>query len=151
MAITRIPAGRMLGDFRQGFGIEQLNDGGEEPFGLAQGQVVDRPQRQGRRDGEVRVGALPAGGRSGFRPPALNRFVTEPNRQAAPLAQGGVVRRPVAHPEALLGDMMAPRRVALKGIGQTKSHRMRGCLPYDTRRPPAIAASLQQRRHLQLF
>jgi hypothetical protein len=44
---------------------EQVEDGGDQPFGLAQGQAEHGAERQGRRDRQRRVARLsaPAGAR----------------------------------------------------------------------------------------
>ena len=57
---------------------------------------------------------LPAPGRTRLGPPALDSFVGEPDRQAATLAQAGVIRAPVDNLVLLLGDVAAAVLVQLE-------------------------------------
>jgi hypothetical protein len=93
---------------------EQLDDGGNQPFGLAQRQPEYSAQGQGRRNRQVRVEALAARRGPRLRPPALDRLRREPDRQAAARPEPRVVRRPVADPMPLLRDVMATRHVGFE-------------------------------------
>ena len=60
--------------------------------------------------------ARPGGAR--LRPPGRDRLLREPDRQAATLAQGGVVVRPVGDPVPLLGDVVTASSVGLERHGR---------------------------------
>src|SRR5438132_7952942 len=53
-----------------------------------------------------RIARLTAPCRAWLGPPRRDRFFAEPHRQAATLAQGSIIFRPVGHPILLLGDVM---------------------------------------------
>ena len=112
---------------------EQPEDGADQPFGLAQRQAEHGPQRQGRQDRQGRVVRLAARRGAGHRAPGRDRRLGEPDRQAATLAQGGVVLGPVGHPVPLLGDV-----VTASGIGLERHDKHPGImeganlLPYPT-------------------
>ena len=91
---------------------QELEDRADQAFGLSQRQPEHRPQRQGRPDRQGRIMGLTASCRAGLGPPGGNRLLREPDREASPLTQGGVVLRPIRHPVPLLGDV-----VTASGIG----------------------------------
>ena len=74
---------------------------------------------------------LPA--RSGVRlsAPSGDRRLADPNRQAAALAQGGVVLSPVGHLVAPLGDAVVARGVGLERHGRS-SRIVDAAAPYAT-------------------
>src|SRR6185312_5914882 len=78
----------------------------DQSFGLAQRQTEDRPQRQRRRDRQLRVARLAAARAAGLGLPPRNRRFREPHGQAAALAQGAVIGGPIRHSVALLRDVM---------------------------------------------
>ena len=88
---------------------EQLQDGADQPLGLAQRQAEHASQRQGRRDRQIGVAGLPAPGGARLSSPGLDGLWREPDRQATTGAQTGVVLGLVGHPMSLL------RNVAVTG------------------------------------
>ena len=91
--------------------------GADQPLGLAQGQAEHGPQGQRRQDRQRRVPGLPAAGGAWRSPPGRDRLVAEPHRQAAALAQAGVVLAPVRDLVLLLGDVVAAVLVQLERQG----------------------------------
>jgi hypothetical protein len=55
---------------------------------------------------------LTASCRAGFGPPGGNRILREPDGETAPLAQGGIVLRPVRYPVPLLGNAVTASGIA---------------------------------------
>ena len=66
--------------------VEQLQDGADQPLGLAQRQAEHSPQGQRRRDRQIGVGGLPTPGGARLSSPGLNCLRREPDRQAAACA-----------------------------------------------------------------
>ena len=60
---------------------------------------------------------LTAPGCAGLGPPGCDCFLREPYREATPLTQGRVVRRPIRHPVPLLGDVVTASGMSLEGHG----------------------------------
>jgi len=89
------------------FDLWQVQDGADQPFRLAQRGPEHRPKRQRRQDGQNQVGTLPARGCPEFGLPRRDRVASEPNRQAATLAQARVTLAPVRHLVLLLGSAPA--------------------------------------------
>jgi hypothetical protein len=83
---------------------QQLQNGADQPFGLAQGQAEHGTQRQGGCDRQVRVLRLAAPVSACLGALPLDRFGREPHREAAAGAQAGVILSPVGELLALLGD-----------------------------------------------
>ena len=54
-------------------------------------------------------------------PPGGNRFRSEPDGQASPLAQGGVILGPVRDPVPLLGDAVTASSVGLEWHGRIRN------------------------------
>jgi len=94
---------------------EQAYDGADQALCLAQSQPEHCPERQPCQDGQRRVVPLSTPGRPWFSRPRRDRLLGHPNRQAAALAQAGVIRRPVRDLERLLGDVVASVGVQLEG------------------------------------
>src|SRR4051812_36214872 len=94
---------------------KQAHEGADQPFGLPERQTEHGPERQGRKDGELRVPGLAASGGARLSPPGRDRFVSEPDRQAATLAQASVVGRPVRDLALLSWNMMTTVLVELEG------------------------------------
>jgi len=65
---------------------EQADDGADQALGLAQGQMEHGPERERRQDRQGRTPGLPALGCARLCPPALDRLVREPDREAPALA-----------------------------------------------------------------
>jgi len=86
---------------------KEADDGAEQALGLPVGQAEHRAQRERRQDGDRRIPRLPTAGRAWLSRPRRDRLVGEPHREAAALAQAGVVGGPVRHPAALLRDVVA--------------------------------------------
>ena len=82
--------------------VEQLHQRANQPFGLPEGQVEERPQRQRRLDRHGRVARLPAAGGAWGGAPSLDGVITEPDGQAAALPQAGFIGGPIRH--AILGS-----------------------------------------------
>ena len=66
---------------------------------------------------------------AGLGAPGGDRRVGEPDRQAAALPQGGVVRRPVRDPVPLLGDVVTTSGIGLERHGRDPGA-WKGPLPY---------------------
>ncbi len=73
---------------------EQVDDGTDQPLGLPQRQMEYGPERQRRQDRHGRIPALPALGCARLGRPGCDRLVRKPHRQAASLAQRGIIREP---------------------------------------------------------
>ena len=69
--------------------------GVQEPFGLAQREMVEESQGQGGLDGEIRVAPLPAPPATPTGRPGSDRFRAQPHRHIAASNEGLVVGRPV--------------------------------------------------------
>src|SRR3954452_5752445 len=73
-----------------------------------------------RRGSAVRIargayqGCPPRVVRGRLRPPGRDRLLREPDRQAPALTQAGVIRAPVRHPVALLGDVVTASCMGLE-------------------------------------
>src|SRR5712672_1004445 len=85
---------------------KQPKKGCDQPFGLAQRQAENRPQRQRRGDRQRRVARLTAARGAGLGLPRRNRRFREPHGQAPALAQGNVIGSPIRHSVPLLRDVM---------------------------------------------
>jgi hypothetical protein len=96
---------------------KQVDEGADQPFGLAQGQAEDGAQGQRRGDRQGRIGGLPPACGARLSPPGGDRFLAEPHGQAATLAQGGIVIAPVRHLVLLFGDVTATVLVQLERHG----------------------------------
>ena len=71
--------------------------GVQEPFGLAQREMVEEPQGHGGLDGEIRVAPLPAPPAAPAGCPGGDRLRGHPHRHIATSNEGPVVGRPVRH------------------------------------------------------
>ena len=69
--------------------------GVQEPFGLAQREMVEEPQGQGGLDGKIRVPPLPAPPAAPAGHPGSDRFRGQPHRHIAASNEGPVIGRPV--------------------------------------------------------
>ena len=69
--------------------------GVQEPFGLAQREMVEEPQGQGGLDGEIRVPPLPAPPAAPAGCPGRDRLRGHPHRHIAASNKGLIVGRPV--------------------------------------------------------
>ena len=69
----------------------------QEPFGLAQWEMVEEPQGQSGLDGEIRVPPLPTPPAASAGRPGSDRFRGHPHRHIAAANEGPVVDRPVCH------------------------------------------------------
>ena len=69
--------------------------GVQEPFGLAQREMVEEPQGQGGLDGEIRVAPLPAPLAAPAGRPGSDRLRGQPHRHIAASNEGLVIGRPV--------------------------------------------------------
>ena len=69
----------------------------QEPFGLAQREMVDKPQGQGGLDGEIGVPPLPTPPAAPAGRPGSDRFRGQPHRHIAAANEGLVLGRPVRH------------------------------------------------------
>jgi hypothetical protein len=92
--------------WRREIKTKQPKQGCDQPFGLAQRQAENRPQRQRRRDRQCRVARLAAARRAGLGLPRRNRGFREPHGQAPALAQGDKIGGPIRHSVPLLWDVM---------------------------------------------
>src|SRR6202049_3345828 len=85
---------------------KQPKKGGDQPFGLAQRQAENRPQRQRRGDRQRRVAWLTTTRAAWLGLPRRNRCFREPDGQAPALAQRDVIGSPIRHSVPLLRDVM---------------------------------------------
>src|SRR6267154_1404753 len=96
--------GRMV--WRREIKTEQPKKGCDQPFGLAERQAENRPQRQRRRDRQRRVARLVAARGAWLGLPRRYRGFGEPDGQAAALAQRDVIGGPIRHSVPLLRDVV---------------------------------------------
>src|SRR5216684_8070700 len=92
--------------WRREIKTKQPKKGCDQPFGLAERQAENRPQRQRRRDRQRRVARLAAARGAWLGPPRRNRCFREPDGQAPALPQGDVIGGPIRHSVPLLRDVM---------------------------------------------
>ena len=80
-----------------GFEVEAHHpeQGVQEPFGLAQREMVEQPQSQGGLDGEIRVAPLPTPPTAPAGRPGSDRLRGQPHRHIAASNEGLVIGRPV--------------------------------------------------------
>jgi hypothetical protein len=97
---------------------EQVQEGADHPFGLAQRQTEDSVQHEGRRDREVGVAGLPARRRPWRRLPLRDRLAADPERQAAVLAKRYIVLRPVENAPLRPQDVVTVSSIRLVGHGR---------------------------------
>ena len=71
--------------------------GVQEPFGLAQREMVEESQGQGGLDGEIRVAPLPASPAAPAGRPGSDHFRGQPHRHIAASNEGLIIGRPVRH------------------------------------------------------
>lgn len=90
---------------------EQLQNGADQAFGLAQSQAEHSPQGQGGGHRQRGVGGLPAPASAWFSLPGLDRLRCEPDREAAACAQARIVVGPIGDPVLLPGNVVAPSGV----------------------------------------
>src|SRR3984957_16976459 len=95
-------------------GAKQMDDGADQPLGLAQSQAEHCPQGQRGCDRYGRIERLTALCRPWLAPPGRDRLFAEPDRQAATLPQGSIIFRPVGYPILLLGDVMTAIGIGLE-------------------------------------
>ena len=69
----------------------------QEPFGLAQREMVEEPQGHGGLDGEIRVPPLPTPPAAPAGRPGSDRFRGQPHRHIAAANEGPIVGRPIRH------------------------------------------------------
>jgi hypothetical protein len=88
--------------------------------------------------------------RGWLRAPGRDRLLREPDRQAPALTQAGVLRAPVRHPVALLGDV-----VTASGMGLERHKEFPGIVggggslphpPCEAKRATAVACTIFHRR-----
>src|ERR1700730_14102881 len=96
---------------------KQPKKGCDQPFGLAQRQAENRPQRQRRGDRQRRVARLTTTRAAWLGLPRRNRCFREPDGQAPALAQGNVISSPIRHSVPLLRDMMTAVLVGFEWHG----------------------------------
>ena len=107
---------------------------------LFRSEAEDGPYRQRRQDCEGRIPGLPTAGRPWLGCPRRDRLLGKPHRQAAALAQAGVIGWPVRHPVLLPWDVMAAVLVQLEWQdGHPEFGRV---IPYVTRRLSTTAQSM---------
>src|SRR3954468_23373120 len=110
---------------------EQLQDGADQPLGLAQPQAENRTECQGSGNRQAGVAGLTAPTGTWLRLPGLYRLGRKPHRQTAPGTQARIVRCPVRDPVALLGNAVPAGGIGLEQHG--------GRPPCDRGRAPASA------------
>ena len=95
-----------------------MEDRADQSFGLAQRQTKNGAQHQRCRDRQVGIVWLAARRGAGRRPPARDRLVGKPDREAATPAQGGVILSPAGHPSLRPGNVMPAAGIGLVGHGK---------------------------------
>src|ERR1700737_5565713 len=103
--------------WRREIKTKQPKKGCDQPFGLAERQAENRPQRQRRRDRQRRVARLTAARAAWLGLPRRNRCFREPDGQASALAQGNVIGSPIRHSVPLLRDVMTAVLVGFEWHG----------------------------------
>ena len=93
---------------------KKVDDGSDQPFGLAEGKPKQRSQRQNCKYCQRRIPRLSATRRPRRSLPRRNCVVGAPDRQTAALTQAGIICRPVGHLSLLLRDMVATCSVGLE-------------------------------------
>src|SRR5580693_10105128 len=116
--------------WRREIKTKQLKKGCDQPFGLAERQAENRPQRQRRRDRQRRVARLAAARGAGLGLPCHNRSFREPDGQAPTLAQGNVIGGPIRHSVPLLRDVMTAILVRFEWHDDCPRVRNRAALLY---------------------
>jgi hypothetical protein len=99
---------------------QEPQNGTDQAFSLPESQPKHRPQRQGCSDRQRRVVRLTAACRARLGPPGGNGILGEPDRETAPLTQGGVVLRPIRDPVPLLRNPVRRAALALNGTGSIR-------------------------------
>src|ERR1700722_13116706 len=122
--------------WRREIKTQQRKNGCAHPFGLAERQAENRPQRQRCRDRQRRVARLAAARGTWLGLPRCNRCFGEPDSQASALAQGDVIGGPIRHPVPLLRDVMAAILVRFEWHGDGPGSGTGPPLLY----PPPLAA-----------
>src|SRR6476661_905884 len=121
---------------------KQPKKGCDQPFGLAQRQAENRPQRQRRGDRQRRVARLAATRGAWLGLPRRNRCFREPDGQAPALAQRDVIGSPIRHSVLLLRDVMTAILVRFEWHGGCPGS---GTLPlYTVQSSPPNDRSVQQ-------
>jgi hypothetical protein len=103
--------------WRREIKTKQPKKGCDQPFGLAERQAENRPQRQRCRDRQRRVARLAAACGAGLGLPRRNRCLREPDGQAPALAQGDVISCPIRYSVPLLWDVMTAILVGFEWHG----------------------------------
>jgi hypothetical protein len=70
---------------------EQSNDGADQALGLTEGESENRPQRQRRHNRQARIVWLSTRRGPRLRLPRCDRLLREPDGEAAPFPQGGII------------------------------------------------------------
>src|SRR5437868_1705755 len=122
---------------------KQPKKGCDQPFGLAQCQAENRPQRQRRGDRQRRVARLTATRGAGRGLPRRNRSFREPHGQAPALAQRDVIGSPIRHSVPLLRDVMTAILVGFEWHDDCPRSGT-GPLPYTPHSSPPNGRSVQQ-------
>ena len=79
------------------------------------------PAGSGRSGSQGRITRLAARCSAGLSPPGRDGFLGEPDGQASPLAQGGVVLGLIFHPVPLLGDAVTASGIDLEWHGRIRN------------------------------
>jgi len=126
---------------------EQAQNGADRAFGLTQRHTKHRAQGQRRQDRQGRVVWLPTPCDAGLSPPSRNRLIGEPHCQAAALAQGSIVVRPVCHSLPLPRDMVPAGGIGFEWHGGDPGVRKRReGSPNTTQLPAPTGGSMHQGR-----
>lgn len=114
---------------------QQLQNGADQPFGLAQGQAEHGTQRQGGCDRQVRVLRLAAPVSACLGAPPLDRFGREPHREAAAGAQAGVILSQLVTFWRCLGMRCRRSALALNGMAESLTARGLASTPAYSKAP----------------
>src|ERR1700737_4427244 len=129
--------------WRREIKTKQPKKGCDQPFGLAERQAENRPQRQRRRDRQRRVARLAAARGAWLGLPRRNRGFREPDGQATALAQGDVIGGPIRHSVPLLRDVVTAILVRFEWHGTVRGQE-RAPPSYTVHSSPPTNQSVQQ-------
>src|SRR3954471_5411135 len=124
---------------------KQLQDGADQPLGLAQRQAEHRPQCQRRGDRQIGVAGLTAPTGAWLSLPGLHRLGRKPHGQATPGTQARIVRCPVGDLVSLLRNVMPAVAVGFERHGRRPST-IEGSPPHQPTRGRPPRRPVQQRR-----
>jgi hypothetical protein len=111
--------------------VEHIGNRSQQAFGLPQRLVKHQAQHEAGLDSSRRIDRLTAALSGGWRMPCRHRLLGEPDRQASPLYQSGIILRPIRQPISRLGKLVTAAFVEFVRHEFPKRSRRNGSgLPY---------------------